>query len=127
MKQIKRNNIKIDAKGQALGRLATQVANLLRGKDKVSFVPNVDVGDFVTIYNFEDIKFTGRKLEQKKYATHSGYAGGLKIRSLKEIKDKNPNFILIHAVKGMLPKNKLQNNWLKRLKIYSGEINGQEK
>ena len=124
-KQKPRQTFKIDAKGRILGRLAVEIANILRGKNKVEFVPNLDVGDSVLIYNVKDIVFTGRKLLQKKYARHSTYPGGLKIETLKDVFSKNPEKVVFKAVYGMIPDNKLKNNMLKRLKIFAGEYNGQ--
>lgn len=110
---------KINAEGEILGRLAVKVADLLRGKHKVEFTVQSDVGDQVVIYNASNIYVTGRKLENKKYYRHSGYIGNLKTAALKDIKLGNA---LKLAVSGMLPKNKLRSRWLKRLKIYEGEI-----
>lgn len=124
MKKVERKTIKIDAKGKILGRLACEIVGLLTGKRKVSYLPNIDVGDAVLVYNVAYLKVTGRKLLQKRYFKHSGFPGGLKVTTLKEMFEKNPKFILKHAVEGMLPKNKLQKHWLKRLKLYPGEING---
>ena len=106
----------IDAAGQSLGRLAVQVAVLLRGKNKPDFFPNKDMGEFVIVKNVDKIKFTGRKLEQKKYYRHSGYLGSLKETSLKNLFQKNPDEVLRKAVWGMLPKNKLRSIQIKRLK-----------
>jgi len=111
---------KIDASGQILGRLATQVANLLRGKDKPDFAYNVDGGDQVVVYNTAKIIVSGRKAETKEYFRHSGYPGNEKIKSYGQMK---PDEILYKAVSGMLPQNKLKARWLKRLKLYSGETN----
>ena len=109
----------IDAKGKALGRLATQAADLLRGKSKPSFVANMDCGDHVVIINAKDIVLTGNKLEDKAYYHYSGYPGGIKSKSAKELMENGQvDEIITHAVKGMLPKNKLQPEWLKRLHIY---------
>lgn len=113
----KRETHKIDATGQPLGRLASQAATLLRGKHKPSFVYNLDNGDFVQIFNAAKIKLTGKKIEQKKYHHYSNYPGGLKTKSLKEMFAKNPAEVVKRAVHNMLPKNKLQKNIMKRLKI----------
>lgn len=113
---MKRNTHTIDATDKALGRLATEIVVLLRGKHKPDFVPNKDAGDFVIVKNISKIKFTGRKLEQKKYFHHSGYLGGLKEISLKNFFEKNPAEVLKKAVLGMLPKNKLKAEMIKRLK-----------
>lgn len=108
----------IDAKGKNLGRLSTEIAKLLRGKNKVLFTPHVDCGDFVIVINAKDIKVTGNKIDQKLYYRHSGYVGNLKSTNLKEILSKNPEFVLRHAIKGMLPHNTLGRHSLKKLKIY---------
>ena len=107
----------IDASGKVLGRLATEIAILLRGKHKPDFQPNKDMGDFVTIKNVNQIRFTGKKMEKKKYYRHSGFPGGLKEISLKKLFTKNPAKVLTIAVFGMLPKNKLRARQIKRLKI----------
>ncbi|OIP24651.1 50S ribosomal protein L13 [bacterium CG2_30_37_16] len=110
----------IDGNDVVLGRLSTNVADLLRGKRKAHFSPSVDCGDFVVVINASQIKTTGNKEEKKKYYRHSWYPGGLKEATLREVKAKDDRMPLFLAVKGMLPKNKLQNEMLKRLKIYSG-------
>lgn len=110
---------KIDATGKTLGRFAVDVANLLRGKNKANFIHNIDVGDQVVVYNIKNIHLTGRKAENKLYRSHSGYLGHLKEKKLKEIE---PTDMFYHAVRGMLPNNKLRPRWLKRLKLYSGDI-----
>ncbi len=109
----------IDASGQSLGRLAVRVALLLRGKYKPEFFPYKDMGDFVVIKNAGKIKFTGKKLEQKKYYHHTGYLGGLKEMPLKKLFEKDPGEVLRKAVFGMLPKNRLRAKMIKRLKIES--------
>lgn len=114
---IKRETHNIDAAGQVLGRLATQIAILLRGKDKPDFQPHVDGGNNVIITNAEQIKITGKKLEQKTYYRHSGYPGGLKEKKMDEIFSKNPAEVLKRAVWNMLPKNKLRSKMIKRLII----------
>ncbi|MFH1643965.1 MAG: 50S ribosomal protein L13 [bacterium] len=110
----------IDAKDMVLGRLATKATNILRGKDKVEFSPHVDCGDYVVITNCEKIKLTGNKLEDKIYRTHSGWMGGKKERTAKEVMQRDPARIIQHAVKGMLPKNKLSRQIIKKLKVYAG-------
>lgn len=107
----------IDATNKVLGRLATQIAILLRGKHKPDFVPNKDMGDFIVVKNIEKIKITGKKMEQKKYFHHSGYLGGLKEIPLKKLFEKEPREVFKKAVFGMLPKNKLRAVQIKRLKI----------
>ncbi len=111
----------INAEGKILGRLATKVAEILRGKHKPDFSPDVDCGDNVIVINAEKVKLTGKKLEKKIYAWHTGYPGGLKSRTAKEMLEKKPEFLIFSAVKGMLAKNKLRNRLLKHLKIYKGE------
>ncbi len=114
---IKRQNHKIDAEGKVLGRLATEVASLLRGKAKPSFMLHKDMGDFVTVKNVDKMKFTGKKLENKIYFRYSGYMGGLKKTVLKDLYSKKPSEVLRKAVMGMLTKNKLRARQIKRLKF----------
>lgn len=113
----RRNTHTIDATSQPLGRLAARIAVLLRGKNKPFFAPNKDVGDFVRVKNVVKIKFTGKKFEQKVYFRYSGYPGGLKKRQLKELFQRDPALVLRRAVYGMLPKNKLRAQQIKRLKF----------
>lgn len=110
----------VDAEGQTLGRLATRVADTLRGKGKPQYTPHTDTGDFVVIVNAEKVAVTGKKLDQKLYHRHSGYPGGLTSRTLREQLDRRPTDVLRKAVKGMLPKNKLASAQLGKLKIYAG-------
>jgi large subunit ribosomal protein L13 len=110
----------IDADGLVVGRLASQVAKILRGKNKPVFTPHVDTGDFVIIVNAEKIHFTGNKLENKAYYHHTGYPGGIKKETAKEVMEKTPERIIQAAVRGMLPKNKLGRRQLSKLKVYSG-------
>ncbi len=110
----------INAEGKTLGRLATEVAVLLRGKRKPEFAHFVDCGDFVVVINAEKINVTGKKLEQKKYYSHSGYPGGLKVNTLKELLDKKPEEVVRKAVWGMIPKGKLGRAVYKKLKVYRG-------
>jgi large subunit ribosomal protein L13 len=110
----------IDAEGQVLGRLATRVSDILRGKDKPIYTPHVDAGDFVVVINAEKVKLTGNKLEQKKYYHHSTWPGGMRVRSAKEMLAKKPEDVIRLAVKGMLPKNTLNRHILTKLKIYAG-------
>ena len=105
--EAERNWVLVDAKDQVLGRLAADVASILRGKTKPTYTPFIDVGDFVVIINAEKVKLTGRKMEQKKYYRHSGYMGGLKEQTARQVMEKKPEEIIRHAVKGMLPKNSL--------------------
>jgi len=112
---------KIDATNKILGRLATEVANLLRGKLKPSFVPYLDVGDEVVVINTDKIKVTGRKMKQKIYYRHSGYPGGIKATKLEEALKKDSREVVRKAVYGMLPKNKLRDKIINKLKLYKGE------
>jgi large subunit ribosomal protein L13 len=110
----------VDADGKTLGRLATQIADTLRGKQKPQFTPHVDTGDFVVVVNAEKIAVTGKKLDDKMYHRHSGYPGGLRSRTLREQLDRQPAEVLRKAVKGMLPRNRLGRAQLTKLKIYAG-------
>jgi large subunit ribosomal protein L13 len=110
----------VDAEGKTLGRLATQIADTLRGKRKPQFTPHVDTGDFVVVVNADKIRVTGSKLDQKRYYRHSGYPGGLRSRTLREQLERRPTEVLRVAVKGMLPKNRLARQQLTKLKIYAG-------
>jgi large subunit ribosomal protein L13 len=110
----------VDAEGKTLGRLATQIADALRGKRKPEYTPHVDTGDFVVVVNAEKIQVTGNKLDNKMYYRHTGYPGGLKERTLREQLQRRPTEVLRKAVKGMLPKNKLAAQQLGKLKIYTG-------
>jgi large subunit ribosomal protein L13 len=110
----------VDAEGQTLGRLATRIADVLRGKTKPQYTPHIDTGDFVVVVNAEKIGVTGKKLDQKRYYRHSGYPGGLRSRTLREQLERRPTEVLRVAVKGMLPKNKLASAQLTKLKIYAG-------
>jgi large subunit ribosomal protein L13 len=103
-----------------LGRLATDIAVALMGKDKVTYAPNLATGDYVVVTNVKKIVLTGSKMEQKEYFSHSGYPGGEKMTSIKKVLDTKPELVIINAVKGMLPKNKLRDVMMKRLKIFSG-------
>jgi large subunit ribosomal protein L13 len=116
----------VDANGAVLGRLASQVAHRLRGKHNPKFTPHVDTGDWVIVINAEKIVLTGRKLDQKIYYRHSGYIGGLKQVSAKELLKKKPEELVRAAVKGMLPKNKLGRQLFKKLKVYTGNAHPHE-
>jgi large subunit ribosomal protein L13 len=115
-----RNWLVVDATGQTLGRLATRIADALRGKRKATYTPHVDVGDFVIVVNAEKISVTGRKREQKLYHRHSGYPGGLRTRTLDDMIERRPEEVIRLAVKGMLPRNRLGRAQLRKLKIYAG-------
>ena len=111
----------VDAKDQILGRLAVSIANSLRGRDKPTYTPHVDTGDYVIVINADKVKLTGAKEEQKKYMFYSCYMGGEKYRNVADFRKKRPEFIIMNAVKGMLPKNKLADRMLTKLKVYRGE------
>jgi len=111
----------VDAKGKTLGRLASRIAILLRGKHKPIFTPHVDAGDFVVVVNAEKINLTGKKWQEKLYIYHTGYPGGLKSTSAEKVRNKNPERLITTAVQGMLPKNKLGKKMIKKLKVYAGE------
>jgi large subunit ribosomal protein L13 len=108
----------VDADGMVVGRLASRVASILRGKTKPVYTPNVDTGDYVIVINAAKVRFTGNKLEKKEYFHHSGYPGGIKKKTAKDIMKESPEKIIFSAVKGMLPKNTLGRNQLKKLKVY---------
>ncbi len=110
----------IDAEGKVLGRLATEIAEILRGKDKAHYTPHTDAGDYVVVVNAEKIVLTGNKLEDKEYARYSGWMGGLKITTAEELLNKYPERLIEFAVKGMLPKNKLSRQIIGKLKVYAG-------
>ena len=117
---IERKWYVVDATGYTLGRLASEVAKVLRGKNKPQFTPHVDTGDYVIVVNAEKIKVTGKKLEQKIYYNHSDYVGGMKETTLKEMLAKHPERVIEHAVKGMLPKGPLGRAMIKKLFVYAG-------
>ena len=110
----------IDAEGVVLGRLAVQVADILRGKNKPVYTPHLDAGDFVVVVNADKVLLTGKKETQKRYMTYSGWKGGEKYRSVEWIRARHPDRLITHAVKGMLPKNKLGSKMLTKLKVYKG-------
>jgi large subunit ribosomal protein L13 len=118
--EIAREWYLVDADGQTLGRLATRIADTLRGKGKPQFTPHVDTGDFVVVVNADRINVTGNKLDQKQYVRHSGYPGGIRRRTLREQLERRPEEVLRKAVKGMLPKNRLARQQINKLKIYAG-------
>ena len=121
--EIKRKWFLVDAEGKNLGRLCTGIAKILRGKNKPTFTPHLDCGDFVVVINADKIKVTGNKLTGKKYYRHSGYIGNLKSTNLEEMIKKSPEAVIRKAVRGMLPHNILGRKCLKKLKIYSGSRN----
>lgn len=118
--EVQRDWYIIDASNQTLGRLSTQIATLLRGKHKPTFTPSLDGGDFVVVVNVEKIRVSGRKADQIVYYRHTGYPGGLKETSYKMMLAKKPEYILRHAVKGMLPKNRMGRRLITKLRLYSG-------
>lgn len=111
----------VDADGQTLGRMATKIARIIRGKDKAVFTPNNDTGDYVIVINAEKVSLTGKREQLKDYKRHSMYPGGQKITSYQEMLKKKPEFVVENAVKGMLPKTKLGNRLIKKLKVYAGD------
>ena len=117
---IERKWYVVDAEGKTLGRLASEVANVLRGKNKPTYTPHIDTGDYVIVVNAEKIQVTGKKLDQKIYYHHSEYVGGMKEATLREMMQKKPEFVITHAVKGMLPKGPLGRQMLKKLHVYAG-------
>jgi large subunit ribosomal protein L13 len=120
LENVKRDWFVVDAQDVVLGRLASKIANVLRGKNKAIYTPSVDTGDFVIVVNAEKIALTGRKLADKIYYSHSGFPGGLKEITAGKLIEKKPEDLIKKAVKGMLPKNKLARHMLKKLKIYAG-------
>ena len=119
--EIKRQWYVVDAQGQTLGRLASKIAPILKGKHKPTYTPHLDCGDFVIVVNIDKVRVTGRKLDQKIYYQHSEYPGGLKRISLRDQLAQHPDRVLMAAVKGMLPKNRLGRQMIKKLKLYAGE------
>ena len=120
--EINRDWFVVDAEGHTLGRLASEIAQILRGKKKPSFTPHMDMGDFVVVVNADKIKVSGKKEEDKSYFRHSGYPGGITRISLKKVRQVYPERIIMNAVKGMLPHNRLGRKLLTHLKVYSGEL-----
>ena len=122
LNEINRDWFIVDAEGHTLGRLASEIAQILRGKKKPSFTPHMDMGDFVVVINADKIKVSGKKEEDKSYFRHSGYPGGITQISLKQVRQVYPERIIMNAVKGMLPRNRLGRKLLTHLKVYSGEL-----
>ena len=118
--EVERNWFVVDASGRVLGRLASFVASRLKGKHKPIYTPHVDTGDHIIVVNADKVTLTGRKWDDKLYHRHSGYMGGLKSVTAKELLEKRPEDLVMHAVRGMLPKNTLGRNMLKKLKVYAG-------
>ena len=124
--EVERNWFLLDATDKILGRVATKIADKIRGKDKPTFTPHTDGGDYVVVINAEKIKVTGSKFTDKKYYRHSLYPGGLKTKTFKDLTKDNPERIIEEAVKGMLPKNKLGRSMIKKLKVYKGSVHNHE-
>ena len=124
--EIERDWYVVDAEGETLGRLASRIAPILKGKHKPIYTPHLDCGDFVIIVNAEKVRVTGRKLDQKLYYRHSGYPGGLKSISLRDQLNRYPERVLQAAIRGMLPKNKLGRRMIKKLKVYAGDAHPHE-
>ena len=124
--EVQRNWFVLDATDRVLGRVATKIADKIRGKDKPTFTPHTDGGDYVIVINAEKIKVTGSKFNNKIYHRHSLYPGGLKSQTFKELNEKNPERIIEEAVKGMLPKNKLGKSIIKKLKVFQGSNHDHE-
>ena len=120
--EVKREWHLIDVKGKILGRVSSEIAQLLMGKSKPYFVKNLDCGDYVVVLNAKEVKATGRKEDLKMYYRHSGYPGGFKAEKLKDLRQRNPEGIIKHAVSGMIPQNKLRASMLKRLYVFKGEV-----
>ena len=118
---IEKKWLLLDASDKTLGRLSAKISSILMGKNKAKYTPHNDLGDYIIVINAEKVKVTGNKDIQKKYYRHSGYPGGLKSSTFSEIIEKNPEDIILKAVKGMLPKNKLSNSMISKLKVYKGE------
>ncbi len=127
MKELVRKWRIVDAQGKVLGQIAVAIADALRGKDKVIFTPHLDLGDFIIVINAKDVVLTGNKMEQKEYYRHSRYFGNLKVKTAKEKMENNkPEEIIMDAVKGMIPRNKLRKDMISRLKIYAGPTHPHE-
>ncbi len=123
---IEKNWVLVDAEDQALGRVASKVASLLRGKHKPNFAPHMDTGDNVVVINASKVKLSGKKLQQKEYFSYSGYPGSERFTSAEEMLDHNPELVIKKAVKGMLPKNKMGDKLMTNIRIYAGPVHEQE-
>lgn len=119
--EVERKWYIVDAKDKVLGRLSVEIADILRGKNKPTYTPNVDTGDYVVVINADKVALTGKKEEQKKYMFYTGYMGNEYYKSVTDFRENKPEFIIEHSVKGMLPKNKLAYSIIKKLKVYAGE------
>jgi large subunit ribosomal protein L13 len=116
----------VDAEGQVLGRLAVKLANIIRGRNKATYTAHVDTGDFVVVINAEKVVLTGKKEEQNEYMAFSGFVGGERYRSQAQMRAKRPEFVVMHAVKGMLPKNRLAAKMLTKLRVFAGPVHTHE-
>ncbi|MCL1935042.1 MAG: 50S ribosomal protein L13 [Defluviitaleaceae bacterium] len=116
----------VDATGHTLGRLTSEIAKILKGKHKPIYTPHLDTGDYVIVINADKIKVTGKKLDQKIYRNHTGYPGGLKEKTMRDVQQKKPEYIITHAVKGMLPKKALGAKMLKKLRVFAGAEHGHQ-
>lgn len=123
---IERQKYRIDLKGKILGRISVEIANKLRGKNKIDFVRNQDIGDYVEIINYNQVELTRKKSEKKEYITHSGYIGGLKRKPYKELIKEDPKLVIIRSVGGMLPHNRLKKKWLSRLIFIDNNQSGEK-
>lgn len=123
---IEKKWVLVDAEGHALGRVASKVATYLRGKHKPEFTPHMDTGDNVVVINAAKVTLSGKKMQQKKYFSYSGYPGSEKFTSAEDMLDKDPTFLVTNAIKGMLPKNKLSNKLMTNLRVYAGPVHEQE-
>lgn len=119
-KEIDKKWFIVDAEGKVLGRIATEIASILRGKNKPGFTPHLDMGDNVIVINAEKVNLTGKKLEDKEYFSYTGHPGGIRFTNIKKVLKQKPEFIIEHAVKGMLPKSRLGRKVFKNLKVYAG-------
>ncbi len=118
--EVQRDWYLVDATDKTLGRLASEIARRLRGKHKPAFTPHVDAGDYIVVINADKIRLTGKKEQDKQYVWHTGYPGGIKSRNVAEVRARHPERLIEHAVRGMLPKNRLGRSMLKKLKVYAG-------
>ena len=116
----------VDAEGQVLGRLAVKLANIIRGRNKATYTAHVDTGDYVVVLNAEKVVLTGKKEEQNEYMAFSGFVGGERYRSQRQMREKRPEFVIMHAVKGMLPKNRLAAKMLTKLRVFKGTVHPHE-
>jgi len=124
--EVQRKWYVVDAKGKTLGRLTSQIAMILMGKNKPTYTPHVDGGDFVIVLNAGEVKLTGKKLDQKLYRYHTGYVGNLQEIPYRRLMAEKPEEVIMHAVKGMLPKNKLRSRMMTRLRVYTGSVHDHE-